>query len=173
MLDEIRNNRPDKHAFAAHAPEEVKEYARAQLALVSDTQRIVANRTAAMANWLVASLLLLNGGAALASHSAAVHGHHGARWAGLFLSGIIVSLLNRWLISVMVAQPAQFIVRARIYWDLVASDGLRMPGEEEALERLRRNALRAAISLPIPAVLSAAAWAWGYCSLMPPGFPLN
>src|SRR5579863_7121713 len=74
MLDEIRNDWPGEYSFPAYATEKVKEYARAQLALVSDTQKIIMDRTTAMGNWLVASLLLLNAGAALASHSAAGHG---------------------------------------------------------------------------------------------------
>jgi len=152
--------------FQTASLEEVKEYARARLAQLDQTQKVGPDRAATMAGWIVASLLLLNGGAAVAILDSGVHIGVSSPFGILFFSGILVSILNGWLVRVVVARQVAFLSRARAYWSSVLRDGVQIPAEEEALWRLGGKATREGIAMPIPAFLSAVAFGWVYFAMM-------
>ena len=75
-------------------------YAKVEQQVASDFAAQVQNQAAEMAKWLIASLLILNGGGALAVLHAAGHIGCPRIAASLFICGIALALLNGWLLQV-------------------------------------------------------------------------
>jgi|SRR5579863_7017983 len=145
---------------------QVKENARARLAQLDRMQKVGSDRAATLAKWVVASLLFLNGTAAVAVLDADAHIGMFSLFSILFCLGIIVSILNGWVVRVIVARQAAFLCRARAYWSAVLGDGVQIPTEEEALWRLSRKLEWVDCAIPMPALLSAGVFAWAYLAMM-------
>lgn len=148
------------------ALDKLKQYAIGQLLSYKNTQTVLLNQAKLMKKWLVGSLLLLNGGAAFTALDAAISHRNPAGLAWLFASGIVVAVLNGWLVHAIVARHLAFFDKACNYWALVERIQKQVPDEEEVLWYLSRKTWREGIILPIPAAVSIAVFGWAYHSLI-------
>ncbi|MGN6621821.1 MAG: hypothetical protein ACTHKR_12265 [Sphingomonas sp.] len=121
----------------------IREVAKLELQTVLDLRRVAWEQHSANYKWLNASLLAVNGGAALALLSSSKIQTDLFEFSiAMFVTGILFALLNARLGQFFVGRTIPGLQRMAGYWLHVAIDGARNEGTEDSLNAQMKGELR-------------------------------